>query len=396
MKGNEQDIFIVDALRTPFGSFMGSLSDVPAPELAATVIRALVERSGIEPIQVDEVIIGQVLQAGVGQAPARQAMQLAGLPGAVHAMTVNKVCGSGLTAVMLAANTIKAGEAELIIAGGMESMSLAPYALPKGRKGHRFGHGNVLDLMLYDGLQDAFSKKSMGLITEEWIEGHDMSRSRQDEFAVRSYKRAQAALDNKIFAAETVPVSVAEGKGTVTVEEDEEPRRCDFDKFSVLPTVFKEGGSITAGNASTINDGAALAVVAGNAAVEKYGLRPKAKLLSSVVAGTKPSLFPEADVGAVRLAVRKAGLTLDDIGLYEINEAFAAIAVLTIEMLGIDPERVNVNGGSVAIGHPIGASGGRLTATLIREMERRNERYGVVTLCIGGGEAVAAVFERVG
>lgn len=395
MSPDKKDIFIVETLRTPFGSFRGSLSQVPAPELAATVIQALIGKTGLEPAHFDEVIIGQVLQGGVGQAPARQAMHLAGLPDKVHAMTINKVCGSGLVSMMLAANTIKAGEAELIIAGGMENMSLAPYALLKGRDGYRFGDDSIFDLMLLDGLQDAFSKKSMGEITEDWIEQHDITRADQDEFAMRSYRLAQAALEQDIFADEVVPVTVTTSKGTVVVNEDEEPFRCDFDKFASLPTVFKHGGSITPGNASTINDGAALAIVAGRSAVEKYGLKPKARLVASATASTKPGLFPEADVDAITMAVDKAGLQLEDIGLYEINEAFAVVALLTIEMLGIDPERVNVNGGSVAIGHPIGASGGRLVATLVREMERRGDQYGVVTLCIGGGEAVAAVFELV-
>lgn len=395
MSSNKQDIFIVEALRTPFGSLQGSLSQVPAPKLAATVIGELLQKTGLDPASVDEVIIGQVLQGGVGQAPARQAMHLGGLPDHVHAMTINKVCGSGLVSMMLAGNSIKAGEAELIIAGGMENMSMAPYILSQGRGGYRFGHGTTFDLLLLDGLQDAFSHKSMGEITEDWIEQHDITRQEQDAFAIQSYKLAQGAIKQKLFVDEIVPVSVVIKKETVVIAEDEEPFRCNFEKFSTLPTVFKGGGSITPGNASTINDGAALALIAGVSAVEKYRLKPRAKLLASAIVSTRPALFPEADVDAIKKAVKKAGLDLKDIGVFEINEAFAVIALLTIEMLGIDPERVNVNGGSVAIGHPIGASGGRLVATLIRELERRQERYGVITLCIGGGEAVAAVIELV-
>ncbi|WP_028584037.1 thiolase family protein [Desulfogranum mediterraneum] len=391
----DQDIFIVEALRTPFGSFLGSLAEVPAPELAAAVIPELLGRSGLGGTLVDEVIIGQVLQGGCGQAPARQAMRLAGLPDQVHALTINKVCGSGLVAMMLAANTIRAGEASLVIAGGMENMSLAPHVLARARKGQRFGHGEILDLLLLDGLEDAASGRSMGEITEEWLRGHRISRREQDAYALRSYGLAQQALKEQIFAPELVEVRFNSGKGWLVVAEDEEPWRCDPEKFASLPTVFREQGSITAGNASTINDGAALALVAGGAAVERYGLRPRARLVAAATASTGPQLFPEADVEAIRLAVARAGLSLEDIDLFEINEAFAAVALLTMELLAIDPARVNVNGGAVAIGHPIGASGGRLVATLIRELERQEKRYGVVTLCIGGGEAVAAVFERI-
>ena len=394
MAALQKDIFIIDALRTPFGCFMGSLSEVSAPLLAAEVIKGLMERTGLPNQAVDEVIIGQVLQGGVGQAPARQAMRYAGLPDRIHAMTINKVCGSGLVSMLLAGNSIKAGEAGLIIAGGMENMSLAPYVLPKARSGHRYGHTTALDLTLLDGLQDAYSGESMGQITEDWVAKHAISREQQDAFAMGSYRLAQEALEKKIFSTELVPVPRKTRKGVTVVTEDEEPRRCDFEKFSSLPPVFKPNGTITAGNASTISDGAALAIVAGQSAVDTYNLEPRARLVASATASHPPELFPEADVDAIKRAVFKAGLKMDEIGLFEINEAFAVIALLTIEMLGIDPKRVNVNGGAVAIGHPIGASGGRLVTTLIREMERRQERYGVVTLCIGGGEAVAAVFER--
>lgn len=390
-----KEIFIIDALRTPFGSFLGALSDTPAPELAAAVIKDLLERTRLPPPAVNEILIGQVLQGGVGQAPARQAMRLGGLPDHIHAMTINKVCGSGLVSMLLAANSIRAEEAELVIAGGMESMSLAPYALPRARNGYRFGHATTLDLTLHDGLQDAYSGKSMGEITEDWLSTHDITRDMQDAFALRSYRLAQQALERHLFADEIVPVVRETPKGKTLVGDDEEPWRCDFEKFSLLPPVFRPDGTITAGNSSTISDGAALALLAGQRAVDTYGLQPRARLVASATSSHHPSLFPEADVDAVQKAVKKAGLTMDRIGLFEINEAFAAVALLTIEMLGIDPGRVNVNGGAVAIGHPIGASGGRLVATLLREMERREEQFGVVTLCIGGGEAVAAVLERI-
>ena len=389
------DVFVIDALRTPFGSFGGALSDVEAPHLAGSVIKALVERAGLDPGAVDEVIVGQVLSGGAGQAPARQAMRHAGLPDGVHAMTVNKVCGSGLKAILLGAGSIQLGEAEVVLAGGMENMSLAPFALKKARYGYRMGHGELLDLMVYDGLQDAYSGKHAGEIADENAARHNLSREAQDEFAIRSYRLAQQAVTGGAFTGEISPVVKRGRKGEeVRVADDEEPFKVDFDKLRQLRPAFKKEGTITAGNASTINDGAAVALLASEAALNRHGLRPRARLVASATFSTKPDLFPEAPVEAIQAVCAKARVQLADVDLIEINEAFAAVPLIAINALKLDPQRVNVNGGAVAIGHPIGASGARLVATVIREMHQRQARYGLVALCIGGGEALAAIFER--
>jgi acetyl-CoA C-acetyltransferase len=390
-----KDVFVVDALRTPFGSFGGSLSEIAAPDLAAEVIGALLERHAVPGERIGEVILGQVLQGGSGQAPARQAMRRAGLPDSVHAMTINKVCGSGLKALMLAADAIRLGHAGLVLAGGMENMSLAPYLLPKARFGQRMGHGEILDLMLYDGLLDPDSGRHMGVITEAWIDSHNISREEQDAFAARSYRLAQAALGNRTFADELVAVVKQSRKGELRIDSDEEPLRGEIERLAELRPVFGKSGSITAGNASTISDGAGVALLADEKSLKQYQLTPKARLIAASTHSTAPDLFAEAPVGAIRTCVERAGLQLDDIGLFEINEAFAAVPLLAARQLAIAPDRINVNGGAVALGHPIGASGARLAATLIREMQARKVRYGLATLCIGGGEAVAALFERV-
>lgn len=390
-----KDVFIIEALRTPFGSFGGTLADVPAPILASQVIAKLLKRNPVPGDQVDEVIIGQGLQGGCSQAPARQAMRFAGLPDKVHAMTINKVCGSGLKALMLGADSIRLGESGVVIAGGMESMSMAPYILPAGRFGQRMGHGQTLDLMIYDGLQDPYSGLHMGDITEKWIKDHGITREEQDEYAARSYRLAQTAAKEGIFRDELVAVVKKSRKGEVTVTEDEEPLRGNIEKLPGLRPVFGKDGSITAGNASTINDGAALALMTSAEGLQKFNLKPAAKLISSATHSLAPHLFGEAPVQAVRKCVERAGLKLEDVGLFEINEAFAAVAVLCVKQLGVPLDRVNVNGGAVAIGHPIGSSGARLAATLIREMKRRNVKYGVASICIGGGEAVATLFELV-
>jgi acetyl-CoA C-acetyltransferase len=390
------DTYVVDALRTPFGAFGGILSEVEAPRLAAALITALVERTGLDPAAIDEVIAGQVLSGGAGQAPARQAMRYAGLPDSVHAMTVNKVCGSGLKAILLGADSIRLDEAQLVIAGGMENMSLAPFALKKARYGYRMGHGELLDLMVYDGLQDANSGKHAGAIADENAARHGLSRQAQDDFAIRSYQLAQQAVKEGIFRDEIKPVVKKAKTGEeVVVTDDEEPFRVDFDKLRQLRPAFTKEGTVTAGNASTISDGAAMALLAGEAALKQHNLKPRARLVASSTFSTKPELFPEAPVEAVRAVCAKAGMQLTNIDLIEINEAFAAVPLIAINALKLDAERVNVNGGAVALGHPIGASGGRLAATVIRELHRRQARYGLATLCIGGGEALAAIFERV-
>jgi acetyl-CoA C-acetyltransferase len=389
------DVYIVSALRTPFGSFGGNLADLPAPELAAQVIRAIMERNSLPGDQVDEVILGQVLQGGTGQAPARQAMRLANLPDSVPAMTINKVCGSGLKAMMLGADAIQLGRSALVIAGGMENMSQAPYVLPKARFGQRLGHSQMFDLLIYDGLEDPYSKRHMGEITEDWASKQQLTREAQDEYAARSYRLAQAALSNNRFADELVEVVKKTRKGDISIGEDEEPLRGSIEKLSSLKPAFAKTGTITAGNASSINDGAAVALLAGADALKEHNLTPRARLVASATNSIHPDQFAEAPVEAIRRCCAKAGLQQSDIGLFEINEAFSAVPLVAIQQLGLDPERVNVNGGAVSIGHPIGASGARLVATLVREMEARNEKYGLATLCIGGGEAVAAIFELV-
>ncbi len=389
------DVFVIDAYRTPFGSFGGVLSDVPAPRLAAPVIKKLLETSGLTGEDVDQVIAGQVLSGGTGQAPARQAMRYAELPDSVPALTINKVCGSGLKAVMLGADSIRLGDSDVVIAGGMENMSLTPYALPALRNGQRMGHAEALDLMIFDGLTDPYSGRHMGEVAEVRIDVHEFSREEQDAYALRSYQRAQEATRNGVLAEEIVPVVKTTRKGEVTVDADEEPFRVDFNRISTLRPVFKKDGSITAANASTINDGASFLLLASAAAVQKHGLKPIAKIAGLSTHSLHPDLFPDAPVGAIQKACAHAGLKPEDIGLFEINEAFAVVTMIAIKDLGLEEERVNVNGGAVAIGHPIGASGARLATTLLHEMRRRNERYGLATLCIGGGEAVAVVFERV-
>jgi acetyl-CoA C-acetyltransferase len=388
------EVFIVEARRTPFGSFGGALSDISAPDLASQVISDLLRRSQIPTTAIDEVIAGQVLQGGCGQAPARQAMRKAGLPDSVHAMTINKVCGSGLKAIMLAADTIRLGDAICVIAGGMESMSLAPYALPTLRTGQRMGHAQALDLMVYDALQDPYSGRHMGEITETWVERHGFTREDQDQYAARSYRLAQAAVAAGTFTDELTPVTKSSRKGDVTVDQDEEPGRGSVEKLPALRSAFKKEGTITAGNASTINDGAAFVLACSRQAMDDHNLKPIARLVASATNSIAPDDFAEAPIGAIQKAVARAGLTLADIDLFEINEAFSAVPLVAIRELGIAADKVNVNGGAVAIGHPVGASGARLAVTLIRELQARKQRYGVASLCIGGGEAVAAVFER--
>lgn len=388
------DIFVVEALRTPFGSFGGGLAEIEAPRLAAAVMQGLLARAGAAADAVDEVIVGQVLSGGCGQAPARQAMRAAGIPDAVPAMTVNKVCGSGLKAIMLGAGSIRLGDAGLVIAGGMENMSLAPYILKKARAGYRMGHGELLDLMIYDGLQDPYSGRHMGEIGEDSAARNGIGRAEQDEFALRSYRLAQAAVTGGVFADEIVPVVRTGRKGGETIEVDEEPFKVDFAKLTQLRPAFRTSGTITAGNASTIGDGAALAMLTDEAGLKKHNLTPKARIVATATASLHPDYFPEAPVGGIEKVCARAGLSLADIDLFEINEAFASVALIAIKQLNLPLEKVNVNGGACALGHPIGASGARLAATVIRELHRRKMRYGLATLCIGGGEAVAAIFER--
>ncbi len=389
------EVFVVDGLRTPFGSFGGALADVAAPQLGAKVMAALLEKSGLAPAAVDEVIVGQVLSGGCGQAPARQAMREAGIPDGVPALTINKVCGSGLKAIMLGVDSIRLGNAQVVLAGGMENMSLAPYILKKARNGYRMGHGELLDLMIYDGLQDPYTGRHMGEIGEDSAARNAISREAQDDFALRSYRLAQEAVTGGVFGDEIVPVVKKGKKRDETFDRDEEPFKVDIAKLPQLRTVFRKDGTITAGNASSLNDGAALALLTDAAGLKKHNLTPKARIVAAATNSLHPDCFPEAPVGAIERVCAKAGLSVGDIDLFEINEAFASVALIAIKSLKLPLEKVNVNGGACAIGHPIGASGARLAATVICELHRRKARYGLATLCIGGGEAVAVIFERV-
>ncbi len=388
-------VYVIDALRTPFGSFGGVLAEVPATEMAATVTKALIERNHIDPAAIDQYIAGQVISTGCGQAPARIAMRAAGIPDTVPAMTINKACGSGLKAMMLAADAIRLGDDHLAIAGGMENMSLYPYALLNARFGMRMGNGQAVDLMLHDALLDPESGRHMGEITEAAIAEHGISREAQDEYAICSYNRAQAAIKRGFHSKEIVPVVKSTRKGEVTVDSDEEPSRVNFDKFTDLRPAFKKDGTVTAGNASTINDGAAFALLASEAACEKHRLKPRARLIAYATNSLHPSQFPVAPIGAIEKVCAKAGLSLEQIDLFEINTAFSAVALMSINKLKLDRSKVNINGGAISIGHPVGASGGRLVATLINGLEDTDGKYGLATLCIGGGEAVAAIFERI-
>ncbi|HET9554288.1 MAG TPA: thiolase family protein [Anaeromyxobacteraceae bacterium] len=389
-----QDVYVVEALRTPFGSLGGALSTLSAPQLAAPVMRAIVERTGLDPARLDRVIVGQVLTAGAGQAPARQAMRAAGIPDSVGATTVNKVCGSGLEAVMLGASAIRGGDARLVLAGGMESMSRAPYLLDGARSGYRLGHGRLLDALVHDGLTDAADGRHMGEVADAAAARHAIGRAEQDEYALRSYRLAQRAVAEGLLDAELVPVVKASRKGEERVERDEEPFRVELERLPKLRPAFGEGGTITAGNASTINDGAAIALLAGREAVDELGLAPRARLVAQATFSMAPDRFTDAPVGAVKAVCRAAGVGLHDVEVFELNEAFALVPLIAQRQLELPLDRINPNGGAVALGHPIGASGGRLVATLVRELHRRQARYGVAALCIGGGEAVAALLER--
>lgn len=387
---------IVGAKRSPIGSFSGALSQLPAPKLAAAVIQGLVQATGVKSDSVDEVILGNVLQAGVGQSPARQALIYAGLPYKTSALTVNKVCGSGLKAVMLADQAIRAGDAKTVVAGGMESMSNAPYALPKAREGYRMGDGKLEDLMIRDGLWDPYSNQHMGCIGEDCAKEYGIGRNEQDAYAIESYKRAVNALKEGKFSDEVVAVEIPQRKGDpVVVDQDEEPGRGRPEKMPNLRAVFAKEGTITAGNASSINDGAAAVVVMSEDEAASQGLQPLVRIRASAQASQEPGWFTTAPALAMKKALEKAGMQSTDIDLWEVNEAFAVVSLYNNKELNIPADKCNVNGGAVALGHPIGASGARILVTLIHEMMRRDDvKTGMASLCIGGGEAVAMIVEK--
>ncbi len=374
---------------------MGSLSALSAAELGAVAIRGALQRAGLEGDRVDEVIMGNVLSAGLGQAPARQAALGAGLPRRVECLTINKMCGSGLKAVMLAAQAIACGDADVVVAGGMESMSNAPYVVSGARAGLRMGHGRLVDTMIHDGLWDVYNDCHMGSCAELLAERMRFSREEQDAYALESYRRARQAAQAGWLAEEIVPVRVAGKKGETVVEHDEEPGRLDEAKFRQLRPAFQEGGTVTAGNASSISDGAAAVVVAAADVASRLGLAPMARVVAQAAAATDPEWFTLAPIAAIRKVLAKAGLDTADVDLFEINEAFSVVPMAAIRELKLDPERVNPRGGAVALGHPIGASGARVLVTLLYAMRQRQARRGLATLCIGGGEAVAMVVERV-
>jgi acetyl-CoA C-acetyltransferase len=390
-----QGLYIVGAARTPIGAFLGGLSGLPAPRLGALAIKTALERARVRPDLVDEVFMGHVLSAGVGQAPARQAAIYGGLPNTVPCTTVNKVCGSGLQAAVLAGRSLLLGDADIAVAGGMESMSNTPYYLTDARRGYRVGDNRVVDGMMYDGLWDPYNEFPMGKAGELCAREYGFGREAQDAFATESYRRANAAITSGAFKAEIVPVTLPQKKGDpVVIDTDEEPGRGDPTKFSKLRPAFDAEGTITAGNASSIDDGAAAVVLATEAAAEKHGLTPLARIVGWGVAAQAPEWFTTAPAKAITSTLERLQLKAGDIDLWEINEAFSCVTLACARLAGIDLERVNVRGGAVALGHPIGASGARVLVTLLHAMKDLGARRGLATLCIGGGEAVAMVVER--
>lgn len=386
-------VVIVSAARTPMGGFMGDLSPVAAPQLGAAAIKAAVARAGIAGDAVSEVIMGCVLPAGLKQAPARQAMLAAGLPLGTGATTINKVCGSGLKTVMFGHDLIKAGSASVVVAGGMESMSNAPYLLDKARGGYRMGHGQVIDHMMFDGLQDAYEGKAMGCYAQETADSYGFTREDMDAFAIRSLERAQHAISAGLFAEEIEPFSYSDRKGEVTVTIDEQPGKARIDKIPSLRPAFAKDGTVTAANSSSISDGAAALVLMRESEARAQGLQPLARIVTHATHSQKPAEFTMAPVGAMNKVLEQAGWSKEDVDLWEINEAFAMVTMIAIHDMQLDANKVNVNGGACALGHPIGASGARLLVTLLHALKQRGKHKGVTSLCIGGGEAVALAVE---
>jgi len=389
-------IVIVSYARTPMGGFQGALAGASATALGATAVKGAMARAKVAPETVDQIFMGCVLPAGLGQAPARQAALGAGLPTGVAATTVNKMCGSGLQAAILAHDALAAGSADIVVAGGMESMTNAPYLLAKHRGGARIGHDRVMDSMYLDGLEDAYEPgRLMGSFAEETAAAYQFTRADMDAYAVESLRRARAAVEGGAFAREIVPVEIAGRKGVETVKDDEQPLKADPAKIPTLKPAFAKDGAITAANASSISDGAAALVLMRASTAEKLGLEPVARIAGHGVHAQTPALFTTAPVPAMRQALSRAGWALDEVDLFEVNEAFAVVAMIAMRDLGIAHERLNVNGGACALGHPIGASGARILATLLSALEARGEKRGLASLCIGGGEAVAMAVERV-
>jgi len=389
-----EDVVIVSGVRTPIGKFQGAYSNLSASDLGAIVIREAVKRAGIQPEQVDHVVLGCVGQVMEDGYISRHAAVKAGMPIETPAVTVNRICGSGLEAINTAARYIQTGDASVVVAGGAENMTMMPYYLRQGRSGYRMGNGTLEDGILHL-LGDPFSKSHMGITAENLAEKYEISREAQDEVAVRSQERAAAAIEAGKFKDEIVPVEVKQGRDTVMIEQDEHPRMTSMEALGKLKPAFKEGGMVTAGNASGINDGAAAVVLMSASKARELGAKPRLRLVARAESGVEPSIMGAGPIPAVQKVLEKAGLTLDQIDLIELNEAFASVAAACSTVLGLDPDKTNVNGGAIALGHPVGATGAILTVKIMHEMERRNARYGLVSLCIGGGQGIASIFERI-
>jgi acetyl-CoA C-acetyltransferase len=389
------DIVIVNGARTAMGGFQGSLATVTAPELGAVTIKEAVQRSGLQPNDIEEVIMGCVLPAGLKQGPARQAMRQAGLPDSTGAVTINKLCGSGMKAVMQAADMIKAGSAKIVVAGGMESMTNAPYLMTKARAGFRMGHGEVKDHMFFDGLEDAETGRLMGSFAQDMANKKGYTREQMDDFAIRSLKRAQTAITEGHFKDEIVAVTVSSRKGDVIIDQDEQPFNANIDKIPTLRPAFAKDGTITAANASSISDGASALVLASSDEAQARGLHPLAKIVATVSNSQHPSEFTIAPVGAIQKVLEKAGWTTEEVDLWEINEAFAMVTMCPIDEFKLDAEKVNISGGACALGHPVGSTGSRIILTLIHALKRTGGKKGVAALCIGGGEATAVAIELI-
>lgn len=392
---NSNDVVIAGSARTPMGGMMGELSSVRSPDLGATSIKAAIERSGLQPADIQEVVMGCVLPAGLGQAPARQASRASGIPDSSGCTTINKMCGSGMQAVIMAHDQIKAGTNTIMIAGGMENMSQAPYLLPKARAGYRMGHGQVIDSMFLDGLEDAYEGGLMGVFAQRTADKYDISREAMDNFAIASLERSLAAIKNGGFADEITPVTVSGRGGDTVVDTDEQPGKAKPEKIPHLKPAFTKDGSVTAANSSSISDGASAMVLATLEEAEKRGLAPQARIVAHATHARLPAEFTLAPIGAIEKVLKKAGWSRDDVDLFEINEAFAVVTLAAINELGLDPDKVNVHGGACALGHPIGSSGSRIMVTLINALKQRGLKRGVASLCIGGGEGTAVAIELI-
>ena len=390
------EVYIVAAVRTPIGSFGGSLAAVSATQLGAAAIKGALLQANLNPNEVQDVLMGNVVSAGLGQAPARQAAIFAGLPSSVQCTTINKVCASGTKAIMYAAQSIALGDADVVVAGGMESMSNIPYYMPKARYGYGYGHGTLQDGLVLDGLTDVYSQAAMGTCADATAEKYEITREEQDEFAINSYKKAAAATENGSFKNEITAVSVPQKRGDdLLITQDEEYKKVSFDKIPALKPVFTKTGTVTAANASTINDGAAALILVSGKKMQELGLKPIAKIIAFADAEQDPQWFTTAPTLAAPKAAAKAGISLQDIDFFEVNEAFAAVTLGFIKILGIDAQKINVNGGAVALGHPLGASGARIVVTLAHILQQKGGKYGMAAICNGGGGASAIIIERV-